>query len=135
MAYVWFKVSNLITPIRVSEEVELEGLDVPEMGALAYPDSRHHSHADRPHAGGARGGGLRPLPALTPSANEGPAASAVGPSSFVGSRVKSGTISRSISGLQAEILGDVLLVRLERAAADLEQLGVAPQALDDVLAQ
>jgi Amt family ammonium transporter len=39
MAYVWFKVSDLITPIRVTEEVELEGLDLPEMGALAYPDS------------------------------------------------------------------------------------------------
>ena len=38
MAYVWFKVSNLITPIRVSEEVERQGLDVPEMGALGYPD-------------------------------------------------------------------------------------------------
>jgi Amt family ammonium transporter len=38
MAYVWFKFSNLITPIRVSREVELEGLDGPEMGALGYPD-------------------------------------------------------------------------------------------------
>jgi Amt family ammonium transporter len=38
MAYVWFKVSNLITPIRVSPETELAGLDVPEMGALGYPD-------------------------------------------------------------------------------------------------
>ena len=38
MAYVWFKLSNLITPIRVSEETELEGLDVPEMGAHGYPD-------------------------------------------------------------------------------------------------
>jgi Amt family ammonium transporter len=38
MAYAWFKVSNLITPIRVSAEVELAGLDDPEMGALGYPD-------------------------------------------------------------------------------------------------
>ena len=38
MAYVWFKVSNLITPIRVSKEVEIEGLDMPEMGSLGYPD-------------------------------------------------------------------------------------------------
>ena len=36
--------------------------------------------------------------------------------------------------LPRQILGDVLLVRFQRAAADLEQLGVAPQALDDVLA-
>lgn len=38
MAFVWFKVSNLITPLRVSEDVEREGLDIPEMGALGYPD-------------------------------------------------------------------------------------------------
>jgi ammonium transporter, Amt family len=38
MAYVWFKFSNLITPLRVSEEVEIGGLDIPEMGALGYPD-------------------------------------------------------------------------------------------------
>ena len=37
-AYVWFKVSNLITPIRVPEETERGGLDLPEMGALGYPD-------------------------------------------------------------------------------------------------
>jgi len=43
MAYVWFTVSNLITPIRVSRETELEGLDGPEMGALAYPDFSIHS--------------------------------------------------------------------------------------------
>ena len=36
--YVWFKVSNLITPIRVSAEVEIEGLDGPEMGSIGYPD-------------------------------------------------------------------------------------------------
>jgi Amt family ammonium transporter len=38
MAYAWFKLSNLITPIRVSREAEMAGLDVPEMGALGYPD-------------------------------------------------------------------------------------------------
>ncbi|MCE9546639.1 MAG: ammonium transporter, partial [Planctomycetia bacterium] len=38
MAYVWFKFSNLITPIRVSAETEMAGLDVPEMGAEGYPD-------------------------------------------------------------------------------------------------
>jgi ammonium transporter, Amt family len=38
MAYAWFKLSNIITPIRVSREVEIEGLDGPEMGALGYPD-------------------------------------------------------------------------------------------------
>ena len=38
MAFVWFKISNLITPLRVSKEVEMEGLDGPEMGAHGYPD-------------------------------------------------------------------------------------------------
>ena len=38
MAFIWFKISNAITPIRVSREVELQGLDSPEMGALGYPD-------------------------------------------------------------------------------------------------
>ena len=44
MAYVWFKISDKITPLRVSREVEIEGLDVPEMGAHAYPDFATHSH-------------------------------------------------------------------------------------------
>jgi Amt family ammonium transporter len=43
MAYAWFKVSDMITPIRVSKETELEGLDGPEMGTLAYPDFAQHS--------------------------------------------------------------------------------------------
>ena len=42
MAFVWFKVSDLITPIRVSKEVEIEGLDGPEMGVLGYPDFQLH---------------------------------------------------------------------------------------------
>ena len=42
MAYVWFKVSDLITPIRVPADVELEGLDGPEMGTLGYPDFQLH---------------------------------------------------------------------------------------------
>jgi len=43
MAYVWFKISDLITPIRVSKETEIEGLDGPEMGTLGYPDFQLHS--------------------------------------------------------------------------------------------
>jgi len=43
MAYVWFKISDLLTPIRVSKEVEMEGLDGPEMGVLGYPDFQLHS--------------------------------------------------------------------------------------------
>jgi len=38
MAYVWFKISNLIVPLRVSPETEIAGLDAPEMGAEGYPD-------------------------------------------------------------------------------------------------
>jgi Amt family ammonium transporter len=37
--FVVFKVVNAIRPLRVSKEVELEGLDVPEFGMLAYPES------------------------------------------------------------------------------------------------
>lgn len=43
MAYAWFTLSDLITPIRVPAGVELEGLDVPEMGTLAYPDYSVHT--------------------------------------------------------------------------------------------
>ena len=38
MAYVWFKISDVITPIRVPESTEREGLDIPEMGAYGYPE-------------------------------------------------------------------------------------------------
>jgi Amt family ammonium transporter len=37
-ALVWFKVSNMIIPLRSKQEDEIAGLDVPEMGAEAYPD-------------------------------------------------------------------------------------------------
>src|SRR5262249_20586424 len=47
MAYVWFKVSDLITPVRVSAETEVEGLDGPEMGTLAYPDFPIHRGGKR----------------------------------------------------------------------------------------
>ena len=38
MFYAFFKIQNAISPIRVSAEVEMAGLDIPEMGVLAYPD-------------------------------------------------------------------------------------------------
>jgi ammonium transporter, Amt family len=37
LAFGFFKLSNRITPIRSKEEDELAGLDLPEMGVLAYP--------------------------------------------------------------------------------------------------
>ncbi len=50
MAYVWFKVSDKITPIRVSAEAELAGLDLPEMGVIGYPDFVLSSvGASKPH--------------------------------------------------------------------------------------
>jgi ammonium transporter, Amt family len=36
--YVFFKVTDVIWGIRVSQETEVDGLDLPEVGALAYPD-------------------------------------------------------------------------------------------------
>ena len=36
--YTFFKVVDAVMGNRVAPEVELEGLDIPEMGALAYPD-------------------------------------------------------------------------------------------------
>jgi ammonium transporter, Amt family len=47
MAYAWFKMSDLITPIRVSAETEMEGLDGPEMGTLGYPDFQIHPSGQR----------------------------------------------------------------------------------------
>ena len=37
-ALLWFKLSRLIAPMRTNMEEELQGLDIPEMGAEAYPD-------------------------------------------------------------------------------------------------
>jgi len=36
--YIFFKISNKITPIRVKAEDEVAGLDMPEMGVLGYVD-------------------------------------------------------------------------------------------------
>ena len=36
--FAFFKVVEAIMGNRVSAEVELEGLDIPEMGAVGYPD-------------------------------------------------------------------------------------------------
>jgi Amt family ammonium transporter len=36
--YVVFKIVNAVCSMRVAQEVELEGLDVPEFGMLAYPE-------------------------------------------------------------------------------------------------
>jgi Amt family ammonium transporter len=36
--FTFFKLSNLVVPLRVAKDVELQGLDMPEMGAMGYPD-------------------------------------------------------------------------------------------------
>jgi ammonium transporter, Amt family len=38
MAYAWFKLSNLVVPLRAASEAEMAGLDGPEMGTMGYPD-------------------------------------------------------------------------------------------------
>ena len=43
--YVFFKVLDKIVPLRVSEELEREGLDQAEVAVSAYPDfSLRHTH-------------------------------------------------------------------------------------------
>jgi len=37
-SWAFFKAYDLVFGMRVAPEVEIEGLDIPEMGALAYPD-------------------------------------------------------------------------------------------------
>ena len=39
-SFIFFKILNMFVKLRVSPEVELGGLDIPEMGMLGYvPDS------------------------------------------------------------------------------------------------
>jgi ammonium transporter, Amt family len=38
VAFIFFKVLDKVWGLRVSPEVELEGLDLEEMGAYGYPD-------------------------------------------------------------------------------------------------
>ncbi len=37
-AYIVFKVINMITPLRSSDEDQIEGLDIPEIGVAGYPE-------------------------------------------------------------------------------------------------
>ena len=43
MAWVWFKISDLITPIRVSARRRNRRSRWPEMGVLGYPDFQLHT--------------------------------------------------------------------------------------------
>ena len=52
VTWLIFKVAKNFMKIRVSEEVELEGLDMPEFGVLAYPDFvLHHAAAGHVETG------------------------------------------------------------------------------------
>jgi ammonium transporter, Amt family len=55
ISYVFFKVLDLVMGMRVSAEVEIEGLDVPEMGVHGYPEVQGPSTVVRhlPSAGAA----------------------------------------------------------------------------------
>jgi len=55
-SWVFFKLCDMVMGMRVAPEVEIEGLDLPEMGALAYPDftliPTHSGGAVRPTGSG-----------------------------------------------------------------------------------
>jgi Amt family ammonium transporter len=56
-SWVFFKLCDMVMGLRVTPEVEIEGLDLPEMGALAYPDfSLVPSHSGGMLPQGASGG-------------------------------------------------------------------------------
>jgi Amt family ammonium transporter len=40
MSYLFFRILDKVWGLRVTPEQELDGLDIPEMGVLAYPDSQ-----------------------------------------------------------------------------------------------
>ena len=40
VSYVFYKLLDKVWGLRVAPEIELEGLDIPEMGVLAYPDEQ-----------------------------------------------------------------------------------------------
>ncbi len=68
MFYAFFKVCDVIWGIRVAEETELEGLDIPEVGALAYPEfsiiPTHGFGGGSSGSGGSGGARLAPAPAI-----------------------------------------------------------------------
>ena len=53
IAFAFFKIQNALTKggIRSDEEDEIAGLDLPEMGVLAYPTSGMSGSASGPPAG------------------------------------------------------------------------------------
>ena len=79
VSFIFFKILDKVWGLRVAPEDELEGLDGPEMGVLAYPDSQLvRSELDYDSADNAevkqlvrfkkRGMVIKPYPSVTPSA-------------------------------------------------------------------
>lgn len=69
IAFAFFKIQNALTKggIRPSEEIELEGVDIPEMGVLAYPEFYGSSkHVEMPTPDG----GLIEIPEPVPHGQE-----------------------------------------------------------------
>jgi ammonium transporter, Amt family len=58
-AFAWFKLSNLIISLRSKHEDEMVGLDLPEMGAEAYPDYQLTDKSSPPTG--------EPLPRVAPA--------------------------------------------------------------------
>ena len=53
IAFAFFKIQNAVMKggIRPTAEIEIAGMDIPEMGALAYPEFIEQSRPSRSHAG------------------------------------------------------------------------------------
>jgi len=69
IAYLFFRVQHALTKggIRPTAEVELGGVDLPEMGVLAYPEF----YGSSPHVeSGGPGGGHTPMPEPVPVGQE-----------------------------------------------------------------
>ena len=68
IAFAFFKIQNALTKggIRPTAEVELQGVDLPEMGVLAYPSFFGSS----PHVEAEAGNGHTPMPEPVPVGQE-----------------------------------------------------------------
>ncbi len=66
-SYVFFKVLDYVVGLRVSPEAELQGLDLPEMGMLAYPAGPEVARGVWPVPNLPRGAGITPRTAGSPA--------------------------------------------------------------------
>ncbi len=72
IAFAFFKLQNALTKggIRPPAEMEIEGMDIPEMGALAYPEFEYAIEASDPEIGQRQlvGSSRGDFPSANPSA-------------------------------------------------------------------